>query len=57
MWGTVHRHLTFELIDAPSAIVGKTLIFNSTVSDKQLHWTCVGGAINHQRVGVNSNGT
>lgn len=37
--------MTFEFIDAPSAIVGKTLIFDSTVSDKQLHWTCVGGTI------------
>lgn len=37
--------MTFEFIDAPSAIVGKTLIFGSTVSDKQVHWTCVGGTI------------
>jgi len=37
--------MTFEFTDAPSAIVGKTLVFQSTVSDKQLHWTCVGGTI------------
>jgi len=37
--------MTFEFIDAPSAILGKTLIFKSSVSDNQLSWACVGGTV------------
>ena len=37
--------MTFEFIDAPSAILGKTLIFKSSVSGSQLSWACVGGTI------------
>ncbi len=37
--------MTIEFIDAPSAILGKTLIFKSSVSGSQLSWACVGGTI------------
>ena len=37
--------MTFEFIDAPSAILGKTLIFKSSVSSNQLSWACIGGTI------------
>lgn len=45
--------MTFEFTDAPSAIVGKTLIFKATVSDKQVRWSCIGGTVNvsHQPPG------
>ena len=37
--------MTFEFIDAPSSILGKTIIFKSSVSENQLSWACVGGTI------------
>ena len=37
--------MTFEFIDAPSAILGETIIFKSSVSENQLSWACVGGTI------------
>ena len=37
--------MTFEFIDAPPQILGKTLIFKSSVSGDQLRWACVGGTI------------
>ncbi len=37
--------MTFEFIDAPSAILKKTLIFKSSVSGDQLSWICVGSTI------------
>ena len=37
--------MTIEFIDAPSVILGKTLIFKSSVSGSQLSWACVGGTI------------
>ena len=37
--------MTFEFIDAPSAILGKTIIFKSSVSENQLSWACVGGTV------------
>ncbi len=37
--------MTFEFIDAPSAIVGKTIIFKSSVSKNQLSWACIGGTV------------
>lgn len=38
--------MSFEFTDAPSTIVGKTLVFKATVSDKQLRWNCIGGTVN-----------
>ncbi len=37
--------MTFEFIDAPSAILGKTIIFKSSVSENQLSWACIGGTV------------
>ena len=37
--------MTFEFIDAPSAILGETIIFKSSVSENQLSWACVGGTV------------
>ncbi len=37
--------MTFEFIDAPSAILGKKIIFKSSVSENQLSWACVDGTV------------
>ncbi len=37
--------MTFEFVDAPPAILGKTLIFKSSVSENQLRWACVDGTV------------
>ncbi len=37
--------LTFEFIDAPPVILGKTLTFKSSVSGDKLIWDSVGGTI------------
>jgi len=37
--------MTFEFIDAPSAILGKKIIFKSSVSENQISWACVDGTV------------
>ncbi len=37
--------MTFEFLDAPPQILGKTLMFKSSVSGNQLSWACVDGTV------------